>query len=193
MTVVLIAVYVPIGFQGGLTGALFTEFAFTLVGAVTVSAVIALTLSPMMCSRLLKPPHRRRPQRLGSRLVRFIDARFERVRSCYQRGCSGSLNYTAGDAVSSSSCWAASTSCTQRQERAGAAGGPGRRLMLPTSAPNATLQQKQLYARAVYETFARIPETDHVFQIDSPGQSIAGMVLKPLGPAQDGQRPAAAR
>ena len=55
MTVVLIAVYVPIGFQGGLTGALFTEFAFTLVGAVTVSAIIALTLSPMMCSRLLKP------------------------------------------------------------------------------------------------------------------------------------------
>ena len=54
MTVVLVAVYVPIGFQGGLTGALFAEFAFTLVGAVTVSGVIALTLSPMMCSRLLK-------------------------------------------------------------------------------------------------------------------------------------------
>ena len=54
MTVVLIAVYVPIGFQGGLTGALFTEFAFTLVGAVTVSAIIALTLSPMMSSRLLR-------------------------------------------------------------------------------------------------------------------------------------------
>ena len=55
MTVVLIAVYVPIGFQGGLTGALFTEFAFTLAGAVTVSAIIALTLSPMMCSRLFSP------------------------------------------------------------------------------------------------------------------------------------------
>ncbi len=54
MTVVLIAVYVPIGFQGGLTGALFTEFAFTLVGAVTVSAIVALTLSPMMTSRLLR-------------------------------------------------------------------------------------------------------------------------------------------
>ena len=56
MTVVLIAVYVPIGFQSGLTGALFTEFAFTLVGAVTISAIVALTLSPMMCSRLLKRP-----------------------------------------------------------------------------------------------------------------------------------------
>ena len=64
MTVVLIAVYVPIGFQGGLTGALFTEFAFTLVGAVTVSAIIALTLSPMMCSRLLRAARARAP-RLG--------------------------------------------------------------------------------------------------------------------------------
>jgi multidrug efflux pump len=65
MTVVLIAVYVPIGFQGGLTGALFTEFAFTLVGAVTVSGIVALTLSPMLCSRLLKP-HTRSARRLGS-------------------------------------------------------------------------------------------------------------------------------
>ncbi|HYA58802.1 MAG TPA: efflux RND transporter permease subunit, partial [Burkholderiaceae bacterium] len=54
MTIVLVAVYVPIGFQGGLTGALFTEFAFSLAGAVTVSGVIALTLSPMMCSRFFQ-------------------------------------------------------------------------------------------------------------------------------------------
>ena len=56
MTVVLAAVYVPIGFQSGLTGALFAEFAFALVGAVTVSGIVALTLSPMLCSRLLKAP-----------------------------------------------------------------------------------------------------------------------------------------
>ena len=67
MTVVLVAVYVPIGFQGGLTGALFTEFAFTLVGAVTVSAIVALTLSPMMCSRLLKPHGTDAPRLAGAR------------------------------------------------------------------------------------------------------------------------------
>ena len=55
MTVVLIAVYVPIALRTGLTGALFTEFAMTLVGAVTVSAILALTLSPVMCRYLLKP------------------------------------------------------------------------------------------------------------------------------------------
>src|SRR5476649_1234904 len=54
MTVVLIAVYVPIGFQGGLTGALFTEFAFALARAVTVSGIVALTLSPMMSSRIFR-------------------------------------------------------------------------------------------------------------------------------------------
>src|ERR1700739_790335 len=72
MTIVLIAVYVPIGFQSGLTGALFTEFAFTLAGAVTVSAVIALTLSPMMCSLLLKAPDPVAPD-WQDRLVALLD------------------------------------------------------------------------------------------------------------------------
>ena len=84
MTVVLLAVYIPIGFQGGLTGALFTEFAFTLAGAVTVSAIIALTLSPMMCSRLLHA-HRADKSTGKTRVVKFIDARFERLRAGYQR------------------------------------------------------------------------------------------------------------
>ena len=79
MTIVLIAVYVPIGFQGGLTGALFTEFAFTLAGAVTVSAILALTLSPMMCSRFLRNDHE------GSRFVKFIDRQFDRLHKGYER------------------------------------------------------------------------------------------------------------
>src|SRR5467141_2222193 len=92
MTVVLVAVYVPIGFQGGLTGALFTEFAFTLVGAVTVSAVVALTLSPMMCSRLLRP-HSVDRRGWQDRLVDFIDRRLDGLRRTYQRWLAGSLNY----------------------------------------------------------------------------------------------------
>jgi len=79
MTVVLIAVYVPIGFQGGLTGALFTEFAFTLAAAVTVSAVVALTLSPMMCSRFFSQDQD------SGRFAHAIDVVFEKVRHGYQR------------------------------------------------------------------------------------------------------------
>ncbi len=98
MTVVLLAVYVPIGFQGGLTGALFTEFVFTLAGAVTVSAIIALTLSPMMCSKLLRP-HRAGENGWETRIVAFIDARFERLRSGYQRSLERSLDFTPVTAV----------------------------------------------------------------------------------------------
>src|SRR6202167_3020883 len=91
MTIVLAAVYVPIGFQSGLTGALFAEFAFALVGAVTVSGIVALTLSPMLCSRLLKAPE---PERGGweARLTGFIDRNFHRLRAGYERWLHGSLN-----------------------------------------------------------------------------------------------------
>ena len=110
MTVVLAAVYVPIGFQSGLTGALFAEFAFALVGAVTVSGIVALTLSPMLCSRLLKAHD---PERGGweARLTAFIDRQFHRLRGGYERRLHGSLNYAAGDAgVRRRSCWSASIS-----------------------------------------------------------------------------------
>src|SRR6202051_2091750 len=90
MTIVLIAVYVPIGFQSGLTGALFTEFAFTLARAVAVSAVIARTLTPMCCAFILKPPNKGAPT-LDNRIVAFIDARMERLRHGYQRLLSSSL------------------------------------------------------------------------------------------------------
>ncbi len=92
MTVVLAAVYVPIGFQSGLTGALFAEFAFALVGAVTVSGVVALTLSPMLCSRLLKAHD---PQHRGweEKLTWAIDRGFDWLHRGYQRRLHNSLNY----------------------------------------------------------------------------------------------------
>src|SRR5258705_4713122 len=98
MTVVLIAVYVPIGFQKGLTGALFTEFAFTLAGAVTVSAVIALTLSPMMSARLLKP-HTGGGRGWQERFTDFVDHHFDQLRDFYHRTLSESLNTVTVTAV----------------------------------------------------------------------------------------------
>ena len=92
MTAVLIAVYLPIAFQGGLTGALFIEFAFTLVGTIVISTIVALTLSPMMCSRLLKP-HDEHETGLQARITRFIDRRFEGLHDSYSRRLHGVLNY----------------------------------------------------------------------------------------------------
>ncbi len=180
MTVVLLAVFIPIGFQGGLTGALFVEFAFTLAGAVTVSAVIALTLSPMMCSRLLKP-HRPNASDWESRLVRVIDTRFDRFRGWYQRKLTSSLRYTPVTAVlvvivlgSIYYLYSSSKSELAPQEDQGFV------LMQPTTAPDATLERKILYDKATYKLITDLIKVDHVFQIDAPGQSITGLALPPV-------------
>jgi multidrug efflux pump len=179
MTVVLLAVFVPIGFQGGLTGALFVEFAFTLAAAVTVSAVIALTLSPMMCSRLLKP-HRADAHDWETRLVRFIDVRFDKLLHWYQRKLESSLRYTPVTAVlvflvlgSIYFMYSSAKSELAPQEDQAFI------LAQATPAPNATLQGKALYDKEAFEIAWATASPQHVFQIDVPGQVIMGMVLPP--------------
>jgi multidrug efflux pump len=174
MTVVLIAVYVPIGFQSGLTGALFAEFAFTLVGAVTVSGVIALTLSPMMSSRLLTSEARK------SWLVGFVDRQFERLHRRYIFMLHGSLNYLSVTAVfavivftSAYFLYAGAKTELAPMEDQGIV------VTSSISSPDSTLQQRLMYARQVFDIFAKHPETAHVFQLDVPGQNIGGDVYKP--------------
>ncbi len=174
MTVVLVAVYVPVAFRGGLTGALFSEFAFTLVGAVTVSGVIALTLSPMMCSRLLTS------EAGQSRLVAFIDRRFEALRRRYVAMLHGSLNTLSVTAVfsvivlvSAYFLFVGSKTELAPPEDQGVV------ITVSSAAPNATLQQRQMYGRQVFDIFMSHPESAHVFQIDVPGQVIGGDVFKP--------------
>ena len=177
MTVVLVAVYVPIGFQGGLTGALFTEFAFTLVGAVTISAIVALTLSPMMCSRLL------RPHAGGGGRVRLVD-RLERgfgaVRRFYERRLTSSLDTLPVTLLFTvivlGGIYFLYNSADQQlapDEDQGVV------ILLPFSSPTATLAQKQLFSAQVEKILRDIPQQAHTFQVDSPTMSIAGVTLKP--------------
>lgn len=180
MTIVLIAVYIPIGFMGGLTGALFTEFAFTLVGAVTVSAIVALTLSPMMCARFLKPHNDPDTSRWEKRTVEFIDDRFERLRMSYVRMLHSSLNeipvvavFACIVIVSIYFFYSFSKTELAPEEDQGIVIG------FITSAPNATMQQKQITSAKVFNTYATHPEMDHVFQAVTPSQSIAGLVMTP--------------
>ncbi|HKW36291.1 MAG TPA: efflux RND transporter permease subunit [Burkholderiales bacterium] len=179
MTIVLVAVYLPIIFLSGLTGALFTEFAVTLVGAVTMSAVVALTLSPMMSAKLLKP-HDAGASGWDARLVLFLDRTFDALHRRYERFLHGTLNWVPVTAVFSAvvlgsiyPLWVTSKDELAPPEDQGVL------IMSAQAAPNSTLQQRQLYSRAVYETFVEHPETEHVFQLDIPGQLLAGMVLKP--------------
>ncbi len=179
MTVVLVAVYIPVGFQAGLTGALFTEFAFTLAGAVTISAIVALTLSPMMCARFLKP-HRKESTAWHEVFVDWLEVQFERLRRWYERTLDRSFNYLPVTVVFSiivlsSTFFLYATSKTELapQEDQGIV------LAMTSSAPNATLEQRLLYSAETFGLLRAYPETEHVFQVDAPGMSFAGMVLRP--------------
>ncbi|MGE0415792.1 MAG: efflux RND transporter permease subunit [Acetobacteraceae bacterium] len=179
MTLVLIAVYVPIGFQSGLTGALFTEFAFTLAGAVTLSGIVALSLSPMMCSRMLRL-HGEADKSWIERRCDGFSRWFDRRRARYERRLEGSLKYrpvTYTFAViilcSIYFLYTGSTSELAPQEDQG--------LVITDSvaAPDATLTQRELYSRQQYAMVKDLPELDSMFQIDVPGSSVGGLVLKP--------------
>ncbi len=180
MTVVLIAVYVPIGFQGGLTGALFTEFAFTVVGAVTMSAIVALTLSPMMCGYLLKPHTVGGSAGWADRLTAWIDRLFSRLQRGYERRLRGSLRtmpitllFAAIVIGSIYFLYGSASSELAPQEDQGVV------ILLPTAAPDATVQQRELYGDQLQAIMAKIPEADQSFQVISPFLSIAGVTLKP--------------
>ena len=180
MTVVLVAVYVPIGFQSGLTGALFTEFAFTVVGAVTMSAVVALTLSPMMCGFLLRPHARGSARGWSDRLTSFIDRIFGKLQGSYERRLRGSLRtipvtllFAALVIGSIYFLYGSANSELAPQEDQGVV------ILIPTSAPDATLQQKEMFSDQVQGIMAKVPEGDQSFQIISPGFSISGITLKP--------------
>ena len=178
ISIVLIAVYLPIGFMGGLTGALFTEFAFTLAGAVAVSAVIALTLSPMMCSKLLTVPEKN-----SHSIMQKIDAQFERLRTWYEKKLKSTLDYLPVVGVfafviltSIYFLYATSKSELAPMEDQGII------IAQLTTAPNAALTQTQLYSKQIFEIYESYPETERVFRLDGINglnSSIIGMGLKP--------------
>ena len=179
ITIVLIAVYIPIGFMGGLTGALFTQFAFSLAGAVTLSAVISLTLSPMMCSKLLKEGKASKK----SKFMVYVDTQFAKLEAYYKNGLAYTLNYLPVVAVfaviilsSNYFLFIISSSELAPQEDQGI-------ILAQIIAPaNASLAQTHLYSEQVREIVKKYPETDHIFQVDGNpnlNQALVGMVLKP--------------
>jgi multidrug efflux pump len=170
MTVVLVAVYVPIALRSGLTGALFTEFAMTLVGSVTVSAVLALTLSPMMCRFLLKPhTDQRRPE---------VPLMQRVYRPALRVALSARVPVVAfGLLVLAGSIWLyrGSTSELAPQEDVGFLAGQG------SVSATASMDMLRNYETPVYKMVSGTPEVDRVYQIDQPGQVQIGVGLKDWG------------
>jgi len=174
MTITLAAVYAPIGLQGGLTGALFREFAFTLAGAVIVSGVVALTLSPMMGSRLLKAGDTERG------FSGMIHRHFEKVRSLYQRLLTGTLAYRPVILV----LWIivvaliAPFYMMSAQELAPAED-QGFIFGIIQAAANSTLDQTKMFATKMHDVFRAIPESDAIFEITFATGGFGGANLKP--------------
>lgn len=179
MTVVLVAVYAPIGFQGGLTGALFTEFAFTVVGAVTISAIVALTLTPMMSSKILKP---RTQESSGwdDALTRTVDAIYDKFRNRYLRALEHSLDnqpvvLTFAFLILASIPVLYTTS----QQELAPQEDQGLVLAQSTPAPSATLQQKMLYTEELYRIASGYSEVEGVFQLVLSSSVLSGVLLTP--------------
>ena len=174
MTITLAAVYAPIGLQGGLTGSLFREFAFTLAGAVMISGIVALTLSPMMASKLLTPGISERG------FAGKISRDFRRFTAFYGRLLDRTLNvrpavYTVWLVVSMLTIpmFMMSAKELAPSEDQGVIFG------IIDAAANSTLDLNNRYAEAVNNAYLSFPETEFTFQITQPNSGFAGMVTKP--------------
>jgi len=174
MTITLAAVYAPVGIQGGLTGALFREFAFTLAGAVIVSGVVALTLSPMMGSKLLRAGDTERG------FAGWVNRRFESVRRLYSRTLAGTLQYRPVVFV----LWAIVVALIVpfymfSQRELAPAEDQGVVFGVIQSSANSTIDQTNLFTSQVYDIYHSFPESESIFQITSPSGGFGGMVTKP--------------
>jgi multidrug efflux pump len=174
MTITLAAVYAPVGIQGGLTGALFREFAFTLAGAVIVSGVVALTLSPMMGSKLLRSGDTERG------FAGWVNRRFENVRDRYTRVLEGTLQYRpvvltvwAMVALLAVPFYMFSMQELAPAEDQGVVFG------IIQASPNSTLDQTKLFSQRVHDVYRSFPESESIFQITGPTGGFGGMVVKP--------------
>jgi len=174
MTVTLAAVYAPIAFQGGLTGSLFREFALTLAGAVTISGVVALTLSPIMSATLLKAGQEERG------LAGRINRGFDRLRATYARHLDAVLHgrraiYVAWAVVS----LLALAMFVQAPRELAPTEDQGVIFGIVNTPANSTLNQVLPYTKAVNDTVMAMPESQFTFQVTLASGGFWGMALKP--------------
>jgi multidrug efflux pump len=179
MTITLAAVYAPIAFQGGLTGSLFREFALTLAGAVFISGVVALTLSPVMSATLLDPKAEERG------LVGRINHGFDWLRRKY----AGVLDATLRARPAVYVVWIGlSLLCIPMFQFSSKDLAPpedqGILMTIVEAAADATIDQTSFYTDEIGKELLATPEAERTFQITMPDSGFGGLVLKPWGERQ---------
>src|SRR5689334_8482979 len=181
MTITLAAVYAPIAFVSGLTGTLFREFALTLAGAVIVSGLIAITLSPMMCLKLFKAES----EHDQGWLTRRLDRMFERLKRRYQRRLGRTLNYRPVTLLVLAGVMAATGLLYMTTQRELAPEEDQGILFTLVKTPQyANLDYLEESTQQLNQIFSAVPEMEHVFAINGMGdvhQGFAGVLLRPWG------------
>src|SRR5690348_5190653 len=180
MTITLAAVYTPIAMQGGLTGALFREFALTLAGAVFISGVVALVLSPMMSAHLLRTEH------ADHGFSGLVNRTFDRFRDWYGSHLDRTLQarpavYAVWAGVSVITILMYLMIPTMATKELAPTEDQGFMFGIMTAPANATIDDTIRYAEAANKVFADLPDTRFTFQITNPSGGFGGMVLKPWG------------
>jgi len=174
MTITLASVYTPVALQGGLTGSLFREFAFTLAGAVIISGFVALTLSPMMGSKLLRAGDTERG------FAGWINARFDGLRDRYMRSLAGTLNYRPVVLT----LWVIVVALIFpfymfSQKELAPAEDQSFLFGIIQAAANSTIEQTRLFATQIDKVYRSFPETQSTFEVIFPTGGFSGMVAKP--------------
>ncbi|WP_045855848.1 efflux RND transporter permease subunit [Teredinibacter purpureus] len=175
MTITLVAVYLPIGLQGGLTGSLFREFAFTLAGAVMISGVVALTLSPMMSSKLLK-------EGIEDEGFAHVAAEaFHKLQRGYLRFLDVTLNargavYMVWGVLSVLALYMFYAS---PNKELAPTEDQGIVFVMTEGASSSTIDQSRIYANKVNEKLLAVPEGEFTFQLTFPDGGMGGLILDP--------------
>ncbi len=173
MTITLAVVYAPIGFQGGLTGMLFREFAFTLAAAVIVSGMVAVTLSPVMSAKMVHPAGKE------SWLTRFVNARFESVRRFYAVLLRGALGLRWAIVVSTLLVAAAAAplymfsgkELAPVEDQSAIA-------VFMAAAPDATLKSTTRWAKELASKLTALEESKYMWALVTSGDGFGGIITK---------------
>src|SRR5688572_17130478 len=173
MTITLAAVYTPIGFQGGLTGSLFLEFAITLAAAVVVSGFVAVTLSPMMSSRFV---HERGHE---GRLTALVNRGFDGVRAWYAKVLDGALRMRWAVVTASALVMVAAWPLyTFSKSELAPVEDQSHISMFMQASPDASLAASNRASLEVVKAVTAFPEARFMWSLTAPWGAFGGMVAK---------------
>ena len=174
MTLTLVAVYLPIGFLGGLTGVLFSEFALTLAGAVVVSGVIALVLSPMMCAYLLKDHEHQ------GKIASWLDARFRALHQRYESWLAHCLDNRGAVMLFGAVVLCSLPVFYQLAQRELAPEEDSGNIFAAATPPDySSLEYTTYFLDQMVAAWKTVPEVTHSWQVNEPGSVFGGLELKP--------------